>query len=193
MEAILVTMIVLFLFGVYAADIVCNIIGLCQRIYLSKKRMLITTIVCNSILTLFDILTITVLIAEDNIILKETLLLAPIILVRIGLFVALIINYICTKKKQAQIVFSKNDLIRSKPRLSILFGILIGVFGVIACTCAIAIMFFVFTAIFGAWGNDLEEYLTTFGLICVFSTGAMIASIILCIVFKKKENRRRLI
>ena len=193
MEAILVTMIVLFLFGVYAADIVCNIIGLCQRIYLSKKRMLITAIVCNSILTLFDILTIVVLIVENNIILKETLILMPSILVRTGLFVVLIINYICTKKKQAQIVFSKNDLIRSKPRLSILFGILIGVFGVIACTCAVAIIFFVFTAIFGAWGNDLEEYLTTFGLTCLFSTGAMITSIILCIVFKKKENRRRLI
>ena len=136
MEAILVTMIVLFLFGVYAADIVYNIIGLCQRIYLSKKRMLITAIVCNSILTLFDILTIIVLIVENNIILKETLILAPSILVRIGLFVALIINYICTKKKQAQIVFSKNDLIRSKPRLSILFGILIGVFGVIVARVA---------------------------------------------------------
>ena len=193
MEAILVTMIVLFLFGVYAADIVCNIIGLCQRIYLSKKRMLITTIVCNSILTLFDILTIVVLIVEDNIILKETLILMPSILVRTGLFVALIINYICTKKKQAQIVFSKNDLIRSKPRLSILFGILIGVFGTIACTCAVAIMIFIFTAMFGAWGSEFETYLLSFGLTCVFSTGAMIASIILCIVFKKKENRRRLI
>ena len=192
MEAILVTMIVLFLFGVYAADIVCNIIGLCQRIYLSKKRMLITTIVCNSILTLFDILTIVVLIAEDNITFEETLILAPSILVRIGLFIALIINYICTKKKQAQIIFSKNDLIRAKPKLSILFGILIGVFGAIACTCAAAIMFFLFAAMFGAWG-ELEEYLTSFGLTCAFSTGAMIASIILCIVFKKKENRRRLI
>ena len=190
MEVILTMFLLLVLGAVFVMSIVSSIIGLCNKYIATKKKMLITSIVSNSVLILFDTLTLLITLSEQNIALAELMILLPFFFTRTGLFTGQLINYLVIRKKQPYITPIPTTPKRSN--LYIIFLILSIISEVGTTGCILILFFFIFTAMFGAWGSDLEEYLATFGIASIFCFISMIVSIILFIVFKKKENRRRL-
>ena len=78
-------------------------------------------------------------------------------------------------------------------RKSVLFGILIGVFGCLMSICALgAFCFVILEAIMASDGSYMAYDYTTMSVIGLFlNLGLMIASIVLCVVFRKKENKAR--
>jgi hypothetical protein len=191
MENLIIILITCFvLFSAYIADVICSIVGLCSKRLNTKKSMLITTIACSSVLALIDLIFFIGIIVAEEIDLFDLLLLVPFFLARIGLFIPQIINY--TKYKKIQPVYIEP----AKPkRLSLLFGILIIVFGIISCMCVLFIFLLIITALFGAWTGDMgvkmEEYVFASGLTCVLSFVSAIVCTVLCIVFKVKENKMK--